>query len=136
MPMMLKKKKREEGEIPQSSMADVAFLLLVFFIATTIFNTEQGIPLTLPGKSSSTTQMNPKNICKLTSDANGAITINGDPIALHQIKDEVIDRVAANDKLVISIESHPDSRYEVMVAILDEVKKAEAPRVSLKLRRL
>jgi len=136
MPMLMKKKKRQEGEIPQSSMADVAFLLLVFFIATTIFNTEQGIPLTLPGKSTVTTQMNPKNILKLTSDATGTITLNGDPIALHLIKDEVVDRVAENDKLVVSIESHPESRYEVMVAILDEVKKAKAPRVSLKLRRL
>ena len=88
------------------------------------------------GRSTVTTQMNPKNILKLTSDATGNITLNGDPIALHQIKDEVVDRVAENDKLVVSIESHPESRYEVMVAILDEVKKAKAPRVSLKLRRL
>ena len=72
----------------------------------------------------------------IQSDPSGAITLDGEPIAVHQIKDEIITRVAENDKLVISIESHPESRYELMVQILDEVKKAKAARISLKLRRM
>ena len=136
MPMMLKYQKRGSEEIPSSSMADVAFLLLIFFIATTIFNKEEGIPLSLPGKSSAVKQMNTKNILKITSDAGGNIFMAEDPIAVHQIADEVERRLAENDKLVIAIESHPDSKYQTMIAILDEVKKAKAPRVSLKMARV
>ena len=136
MPMMLKYRKRGSEDIPSSSMADVAFLLLIFFIATTIFNKEEGIPLSLPGKSSSVAQLNTKNILKITSDAEGNVFLAEEPIAVHLIADEVVRRLGENDKLVIAIESHPDSRYSVMVEILDEVKKAKAPRVSLKMARV
>lgn len=128
--------KRKIDEIPQSSMSDVAFLLLIFFIVTTIFNTEMGIPLALPGKTSAKTQMNPKNILKFQSDSQGNVFMNDEPIALLSISGEIDSRLAANDKLVVSIQSHPDSRYETMVAILDEVKKSDATRISLTMRRL
>ena len=131
----VKVRKHEIPEIPSSSMSDVAFLLLVFFIATTIFNTEQGIPMTLPGQSSAKVQMNTKNILKVQSDGSGALTLAGEPIAMHQLEAAIRERVEENEKLVVSIESHPDSNYQTMVAVLDEVKKAEAPRVSLKLRK-
>jgi len=128
--------KRKSEEIPQSSMADVAFLLLIFFIVTTIFNTEKGIPLALPGKTSETTQMNPKNILKLQSDSQGNVFMNDEPIGLPSIVGEINSRLAENDKLVVSIQSHRDSRYETMVKILDEVKKSEATRISLSMRRI
>jgi biopolymer transport protein ExbD len=127
--------KRKIDEIPQASMSDVAFLLLIFFIVTTIFNTEKGIPLSLPGKTSAKTQMNPKNILKLQSDANGNVYMDDEPIALPSIAGEIDARLAENDKLVVSIQSHPDSRYNTMVLILDEVKKSDATRISLNMRR-
>ena len=130
--MKLKKKKLDE--IPQSSMSDIAFLLLVFFIATTIFNTEQGLPLTLPGRTSSTSQVNPKNVLKITSDEAGNVFLAEEPIAIHEIAPTLEERLAENDKLIVSIESHPDSRYEIMVEVLDQVKLAKATRVSLKMR--
>jgi biopolymer transport protein ExbD len=37
-----------------------------------------------------------------------------------------------NDKLVVSIETDPQSKYKTMIKILDEVKEAEAPRISIK----
>ncbi len=132
MPSRRRKPKRIE-DIPQASMADVAFLLLIFFIATTIFNVEQGIPLSLPGKGSAKVKVSTKNVLTISSTAEGDVLIDEKPIALHQIEGEVETRLAENDKLIVSIESHPDSRYEVMVSILDEVKKAKAPRISLRM---
>jgi biopolymer transport protein ExbD len=131
----MKLRKQKIDDIPQSSMSDVAFLLLVFFIATTIFNTEQGIPLSLPGKTSLTTQLNPKNILRLSSDPGGQIFIDDEPIAMHQIEAEVRTRLAENPNLVVAIETHPDGRYGVMVQVLDEVKQAEATRISLQIQR-
>ncbi len=130
----MKLKKHKIDEIPQSSMSDIAFLLLVFFIATTIFNTEQGLPMTLPGKTSVASTVNPKNVLKISSDASGNVFIGDDPIAIHELAPQIEERLAENDKLIVSIESHPESRYEVMVEVLDQVKLAKATRVSLKMR--
>ena len=49
-------KKKERGfsptqEIPTASLADISFLLLIFFLSTCMFALEEGIPLVLPGRS-------------------------------------------------------------------------------------
>ena len=48
---ILNRKQRVSDEIPTASMADIAFLLLVFFLTTTVFNEEKGLPIVLPEQS-------------------------------------------------------------------------------------
>ena len=48
---MTKKKRRfKGGEIPTSSMADIAFLLLIFFLVTTTIDVEKGLGIVLPAE--------------------------------------------------------------------------------------
>jgi biopolymer transport protein ExbD len=130
------KRLKVPDEIPNSSMSDIAFLLLVFFIATTIFNVEEGLTLILPPKDAGTPKkVSRKNVMTIHSDASGRVYIDDKPWSnLYKLHEEVRKRFNENDKLVISLESHPDSKYEVMIDILDEVKKAELEvlRMSLK----
>ena len=131
----IKKRSRVTDEIPASSLADIAFLLLIFFIATTIFDVEQGITLLLPGVGGKTTKVNPKNVMRITTDATGAIAIDGSPVTPDQVKQITESRLAENPKLIVSIESHPESRYGAMITVLDEVKLAKAPVISLRIKR-
>jgi biopolymer transport protein ExbD len=122
-----------EPEITPASLPDIAFLLLIFFIATTIFETERGIPLILPPLGGSTVKMNRKNVMVINSDAMNRIYIDDEPASVDDIARKVETRIKENEKLVISIESHPESQYQTMIDILDEVKKAKATRISVKL---
>ncbi len=133
--MAIKKAAKAQEEISQSSLSDIAFLLLVFFIATTIFPTEKGIPLILPGATSQKTPINRKNVMVITCDAGGTIFVDDQSISIRILKDEVERRLAENEKLVISIETHPDAAYANMVRVLDEVKLADATRISIKMFR-
>ena len=130
------KRMKVDEEIPSSSMSDIAFLLLVFFIATTIFNVEEGLTLILPPKDAGTAKkVSRKNVMVIHSDANGTVFVDNEMWPnVHRLHEEVQKRFDENDKLVISLESHPDSEYRVMIDILDEVKKAnlEVLRMSLK----
>lgn len=130
----IKRRSRVTDEIPASSLADIAFLLLIFFIATTIFDVEQGMTLLLPGVGGKTTKVNPKNVMRITTDATGSIFIDGNPVTADQVKGMTEARLAENDKLIVSIESHPDSRYEAMIIVLDEVRLAKAPVISLRIK--
>ncbi len=132
MPIKIKRPKVDE-EIPASSMSDIAFLLLVFFIATTIFNVEKGLTLILPPKDAGTPKkVNRKNVMTIRSDARGNVFADDQLVQVTTLSDKVDKRLRENDKLVVSIESHPLSEYGVMIDILDEVKKAEATRISIK----
>jgi biopolymer transport protein ExbD len=131
--MKFRKKKRTPPEIPLSSTADVAFLLLVFFIATTVFAIDEGLPLILPPKGSEVVKVSAKNVSRIVAHENGSVTIDKEPVAVSDIKEIVIQKIAANDKLVISLETHPRCQYGVMVDVLDQLKLAKATRISLRL---
>ncbi len=134
MGRMIKRRTRVSEEIPAASLADIAFLLLIFFIATTIFDVEQGITLLLPGVGGKTSKVNPKNVMRITTDASGGIFIDGNPVTADQIEGMTRQRIAENPKTIVSIESDPESRYNTMIIVLDEVKQAKAPVISLKVK--
>ena len=135
MAVMKKKKKEALGELRMDSTADVAFLLLIFFIVTTIFAAEQGLTLVLPGKQKEKTdivKVKESNIATLFVQIDNTITLDRKPIEVNHIKRAIEDRILANPKLVVVLKIHPDADYGRMVACLDELRLANANKVSLK----
>jgi len=135
MGIMKKKKKVALGEITMASTSDVAFLLLIFFIVTTIFAAEQGLTLVLPGKQKDQTdsvKVKESNIATIYVDENDFITLNRKPIEINHIKKAIEDRIMSNPKLVVVLKVHPEADYGMMVACLDELRLANANKVSLK----
>ena len=135
MGLMKKKKKSALGEITMASTSDVAFLLLIFFIVTTIFAAEQGLTLVLPGKQKTqedTVRVAEKNIATIFVHEDNSITLDNAPIVVNHIKRAIEDRLLANPKLVVLLKVHPEADYGRMVACLDELRLANANKVSLK----
>ena len=117
-------------------MSDIAFLLLIFFLVTTIFALEQGIPLVLPGKTSTNVKVKREGILVIETHANGAIVVEKDIVQITDLKRLIERKIAENEKLIVVVESHPDSDYGLMIDILDELRLANARRISLKTMRL
>ncbi len=135
MGVMKKKKKEALGELRMDSTADVAFLLLIFFIVTTIFAAEQGLTLVLPGKQkekTDTVKVKESNIATIFVQADNFITLDKKAVEVNHIKQAIEDRLMANEKLVVVLKIHPDADYGRMVACLDELRLAKANKVSLK----
>ena len=114
-------------------MSDIAFLLLIFFLVTTIFALEQGIPMALPGQQSQDVKVKRKNILTVKAFANGSVTVDDDAVTVEEIQAVIERRLAKNEKLIIVIETHPDAEYGLMVDILDELRLARARTISLKM---
>ncbi len=135
MGVMKKRKKEAMGELRMDSTADVAFLLLIFFIVTTIFAAEQGLTLVLPGKQKKdedVVKVKQSNIATLFVRADNRLTLDNKPIEINHIKVAIEDRILAKPKLVVMLKIHPEANYGMMVACLDELKQARANKVSLK----
>lgn len=128
--MMLDKRKRREATIPTASMADIAFLLLTFFLVTTSLDLDKGLGLTLPPRG----QAKPipkRNIASLLINASGEVLLDEQEIDIQQIRDVIKQRLATNDKLIVSIKTDRNTKYQVFVSVLDQVQMAEAPRISI-----
>ncbi len=135
MGVMKKRKKEPLGELRMDSTADVAFLLLIFFIVTTIFAAEQGLTLVLPGKQKQkedTVKVKESNIATIFVMEDNFITLNKKSIEINHIKQAIEDKLMANEKLVVVLKIHPQADYGLMVACLDELRLAKANKVSLK----
>ena len=77
--MLIEKKKKPGAEIPSSSLADIAFLLLIFFLVTTTIDMDKGINLTLPEKGGEQVRIKKGNIANLLINADSSWIAEGMP---------------------------------------------------------
>jgi len=124
------KKRVRAGEIPTASMADIAFLLLIFFLVTTTIDMDKGLGLVLPPKGEEK-EIPKRNISNILINARGDILLDKEPIQMRDIRQVVREKMAVNDKLIFSVKTHPKAKYQSYVNVLDQLKMANATRISI-----
>ncbi len=135
---ILNRKERVSDEIPTASMADIAFLLLVFFLTTTVFNEEKGLPIVLPEKSEEV-EVSAKNLLFMLVQPDGSVIVKrGESeqeqvVTYRQIEGILRQELSANPNLIAAVKTDPTAAYRHMINVLDEVKKAGAERISLQI---
>lgn len=129
---MMKRSKGVPPEISQASTADIAFLLLIFFISTTVFETEFGLAAVLPGLGGKAVKVKRDNVLTIRAAAGGEIYVDDAVVALREVRTIVKTGLEENENLVIVIETDAESRYDQMISVLDEVKAANARKFSFK----
>lgn len=128
--MMLEKERKRAAEIPTASMADIAFLLLIFFLVVTTIDVDKGLGLTLPPKGEDI-EVRSQNICNILVNAQGAVLIDEKPAQINLINEIITRRITENPKLIISLKTARETKYEVYIRVLDQLKIAGAKRISL-----
>ena len=127
---MIKKFRRPAQEINSSSMADIAFLLLVFFLVTTTISMDKGISLVLPSEGNEL-EVNRKNIVNILMNESGKVLLDNIPIRVNDIKEIVERKIASNPNLIFSVQTHPRTKYQDYLRILDQLKEAKATKISI-----
>ena len=130
----MKKKKRLGAEIPTASMADIAFLLLIFFLVTTTIDVDTGIGMVLPPKLEEDVTPPPvkeRNMLKILANEQGMVLLEDQPSAVNLIREEVKKHVLNNgvdplysespNKAVVSIKVARQTPYDAYIGVLDEV---------------
>lgn len=133
--MVVEKKKQRKIEIPTCSMADIAFLLLTFFLLTTTIDVDKGIGLTLPGKGQ-TKEVKKKNIANLLINAQGEVMLDDQQVEIPRIKDILKRKLIDNVHLLVSVKTDRETPYRIYVKVLDQIKLGYAsagiePRISI-----
>ena len=127
---MSKKRRFKGGQIPTSSMADIAFLLLIFFLVTTTIDIDKGLGIILPAEGEEL-EIKKTNILNCLINSQGNVLLGGDPIALKDVNKEIRRRLAENNKLIISVKAHEKTKYGDYISLIDQLKRANATRISI-----
>ncbi len=137
--MLIKKTKRDDAEVPGSSLADIAFLLLIFFLLVTTIDVDTGIGMVLPPKPEENVEPPPvkeRNMLKILVNAEGLVLMDETPTAIEDVKRKVKEFVDNNgqdpnlsvspDKAIVSIKTDRQTPYNIYIDMLDEVMGAYA----------
>jgi biopolymer transport protein ExbD len=129
-----RRENRDEAEIPTAGMADIAFLLLIFFLVTTTINVDTGIGMTLPPELQEDQKPPPvkdRNLFKVLVNSKGELLIEKEPASISQLRKRVRAHVTnygndpdlstRPDKAVISIQTDAKTPYDTYIEVLDEV---------------
>ena len=125
-------KERRRVEIPTSSLADIAFLLLTFFLVATTIDIDTGLGVTLPPPPEGPPpEIKERNLLSILINAEGEVLVEREPMAIPALRYEVVKHVMnvegdpayaeAPRKALISIETDPRTTYRIYIDVLDEV---------------
>ena len=125
------KKSKASSEIPSSSLADIAFLLLIFFMVTTVFRTSKERPIDwAQAKATQKIDEKVKNILNIWVERDGAIWINDQNYTMDEVSDVVAPLYAASDRhLVISVRADRETPYSFIDLVQKELVAAGVVRV-------
>ena len=120
-------------------MADIAFLLIIFFLVTTTMSQDKGLSLQLPPVGE-TKEVKQKNICNVWINDSDQIAFyeqkQFSPVAFDQLRVQIERRLAENEKLtanprlVVSLKADADAEFGRVSDVLQELRKVEALRVN------
>jgi biopolymer transport protein ExbD len=118
-----------ENYVPTASMADIAFLLLIFFICTTIFKLEEGLKVTLP-RAETVTKQQRERVMRVWIDAKGNITIQDKFVSLDQVETIAAGAIANNPLLIVAFNADQRTPSGVVHDVIEALKQANAVRLS------
>lgn len=128
--MRLGKRQKAKAEIPTCSMADIAFLLIIFFMVTTVFRVEIGLLVELP-RATAVVKLPRKNIVHIWISDKEIISIDDMFTPLGSISWPMSQKLMVNRDIIVSLLTDQNASYGVMADVFDELKDAGALKVSL-----
>lgn len=120
---------RIHSHLDIAPLIDIVFLLLVFFMLTSTFLVPEAIELELPESSSS----NVTEITPITVALNeaGELTLNGEAIALEQLKAAIEPLLKQDSDAPITLKSDAQSKVQQLLSVMDELRAAGGSNIAL-----
>jgi len=133
--MAIKRKSTSKAGIPTGSMADIVFLLLIFFMVSTVFKEYQGLRVKLPAAEISEKVPTKRNIAHVFADRTGNISIDDKLILPNQVSGVIRGKLIDNPRLIFSLKIDEKLKYGQVNNLINELRKGEGLRVNFSTRK-
>lgn len=115
---------RLTAEIPTSSMADVAFLLIIFFLVASFYSVTRGIQFSLPRHDEAALTAEPEAAVLIEIASTGVLTVDGRPLSLAELAGYLAPRIRRNPTKSVILQTSLDAPYGAMTDVFDELRSA------------
>lgn len=120
--------KSQSGEINVSPLIDIVFILLIFFIVTTVFVEETGVEVQRP-RAASSTELE-KNSILIAITEEGRVIYGGDEIGVSGVRGTV-KRLLKREKMPVIIQADKKAPVELYTRVHDEASLGGAESINL-----
>jgi len=117
------KKKDIQSEIFTGSMADISFLLIIYFMITSAFSATRGLDFALP-EDTQTPEIKQEDSIDVHVVRGGAIEVDGSGVPLEGLLPYVAEKLKQNPDKPVILRTDPDATYGDMIRVFDELRQA------------
>jgi len=123
--MRMDRETKVTDEIPTSSMADIAFLLIIYFMVTTTFTATRGLDFGLPKDDDTPPEIEKTESVHILVQPGGVLIVDQRPMQLDEVLDWIKPKLERDPTKPVIIQTDPQASYGNMIAVLDELRQGE-----------
>jgi biopolymer transport protein ExbD len=112
------------AEIPTSSMADVAFLLIIFFLVASFYSVTRGIQFSLPKHDEASLTAEPEAAVLIEIASDGTLTVDNRGMTLDQLRGYIEPKLQRNPTKSVIMQTSLEAPYQAMTDVFDELRQA------------
>ena len=119
------------AEVPTSSMADIAFLLIIFFMLTAVYSTTRGLDFGLPKDDPEDLNVKAEESIHIIVRGIGNYTVDRRPATLEEVGGYIQTKMAQNPKKPVIVQTEPDVPYGATIDVLDLCRQLDVKNISI-----
>ncbi|MGO2006838.1 MULTISPECIES: ExbD/TolR family protein [Vreelandella] len=117
----------DSNEVNLTPMLDVVFIMLIFFIVTTSFIKESGVEIERPEAAAASPRPDAQVLIAVTPE--GAVWVDGKPVDVHRIGQQVADMLSDDGSVVIQADR--ESTTGLLIEVMDRLKQAGVDQIAV-----
>ena len=124
--MKFSRKTQLSSEIPTSSMPDIIFMLLIFFMVTTVLREYSGLPVNIPKAEKIEKLKGKRHTAHIWVSKEGLVSINDRLFAIQDVAKIMYEKRVSDPQLIVSLKADEEAKMELTSSIHGELREADA----------
>ena len=128
--MKIDRKTHTSNEISTSSMPDIIFMLLIFFMVTTVMREYEGLDVIMPREKMIEKLESKRNTTYIWATKDGLVSVDDRIINMNNLSGLMYNKIATNPKITVSLKSDEKTTMKQITDIHTQLREANALKLS------
>ena len=124
--MKFSRKTKISSEIPTSSMPDIIFMLLIFFMVTTVLREYSGLPVNIPKAEKIEKLKGKRHTAHIWVSKEGLVSINDRLFAVEDVAKIMYDKRVSDPQVIVSLKADEEAKMGLISSIHEQLREADA----------